>query len=60
MTQQPVTPTQPEGAGAKSGDRTHDLLTRSGALYRLSYRAPRKRERDRDRETYRYKRDMLR
>ena len=31
------TPTQPVG----SGNRTHDLLTRSRALYRLSYRDPR-------------------
>ena len=28
------------GAGGHSGNRTHDLLIRSPALYRLSYRAP--------------------
>ena len=36
-----LTPTQPVGsAGGHSGNRTRDLLTRSRALYRLSYRAP--------------------
>ena len=37
-----LTPTQPVGsrAGGHSGDRAHDLLTKSRALYRLSYRAP--------------------
>ena len=34
-----LTPTQPVGSGRR-GDRTRDLLTRSRALYRLSYRAP--------------------
>ena len=43
---QPVTlywhrPNQ-KGAGGHSGNRTRDLLPRSRALYRLSYRAPRK------------------
>ena len=39
-----LTPTQPVGSGRPQrgggGDRTRDLLTRSRALYRLSYRAP--------------------
>ena len=30
--------TQPHGAGARGGNRAHDLLTRSRSLYRLSYR----------------------
>ena len=35
-----LTPTQPVGSGRPHGNRTRDLLTRSRALYRLSYRAP--------------------
>ena len=35
-----LTSTQPVGSRRPSGNRTRDLLTRSRALYRLSYRAP--------------------
>ena len=35
-----LTPNQPVGSGRPQRDRTRDLLTRSRALYRLSYRAP--------------------
>ena len=43
-----LTPTQPVGSecGRPRGDRTRDLLTRSRALYRLSYRAPRGYDKD--------------
>ena len=35
-----LTPTQLVGTGGHSGDHTRDVLTRSRALYRLSYLAP--------------------
>ena len=36
--------------GGHSGNRTRDLLTRSRALYLLSYRAPEKERREREGE----------
>ena len=35
-----LTRNQPVGTGRPEGDQIHDHLTMSGALYRLSYRAP--------------------
>ena len=35
-----LTPPNQQGAFGHSGDQTQNLLTRSGALYQLSYHAP--------------------
>ena len=45
-----LTPTQPVGSGRPQRNRTRNILTRSRALYRLSY-APRERQRERKIDT---------